>query len=344
MTIVVAAVAACGGGGQESGLTPLSRTRMAALAMPNNVKQPPPGHPLLYVSDWSTGNVYAYDYPSGTQVASATITSFAGSEPYGQCVDRHGRVFITDYLNGKARSYLHGSPVIHHHFNPPGAIVPAKAIGCSVDRWDDLAVAYYSSAGPDNAYIAVWTGEVGAPTLYSLAACDYMWSPGYDHNGDLFVEGENAAMNAVSVCELPHLAVAMNLVTLSGVPAINSPGGVMWDGQYVALSDQNVNGSTNQTALYQTSLAGTTLTYQSTTTLTDTCYSTYTDVVQPFVVGTHNTPVTVVQGHHVIGANPWCLNAGVPELDYWDYPAGGSDSGRLTGPPANPRGQSVSFP
>ncbi len=340
--IVLAAVgiAACGGNTQSVPV-PLSVAGLAALT-PDRAKQPPPANGLLYVSDWSTGDVFAYLWPSGNSVASATITSFAGSEPDGLCVDRHGRVIVTDYLVGTVRSYPRGSPSVHRTFNLPAGITSAQAIGCSVDQLNHLAVAYYSTS-LGHAAIAVWPHEAngpGAPNVYSDTSCDAMWSPGYDHDGNLFVEGMSGGV--VSICELPDGATTMNTVALNGA-TISSPGGVMWDGHYIMLSDQDASGA-NLTALYQTTLSGTVLTVQGATTLSDTCYSNYTDLPQPFVVGTHNTPMTMTQGHSVIGANLSCPLGGLGEVGFWAYPAGGSSTGHLASVPANPQGQAVSFP
>jgi hypothetical protein len=122
----------------------------------------------------------------------------------------------------------------------------------------------------------------------------------------------------------------------------------MWDGQYVALSDQ-MAGSLNETGLYQTTYAGgtaPTLTYHSSTILLDTCYANYTDVPQPFIVGMTNTPHTVNQGHSVVGGNLYCdIAGGQSRVETWPYPAGGFPSGNLqVGVGTKPYGQSVSFP
>jgi hypothetical protein len=166
-----------------------------------------------------------------------------------------------------------------------------------------------------------------------------MWPPGYDRNGNLFVEGESSG-GVVNVCELPPGATAMNTVTLSGVPTIYFPGSVMWDGHYIALSDQQEGGN-DQEGIYYTSLAGTTLTYHGTSILTDTCNGTMTDVVQPFIVAHHNTPLTTAQGHHVVGGN---LSCSTGTVDVWAYPAGGNPVATPTPAPGLPYGQSVSFP
>src|ERR1700761_7014239 len=61
-----------------------------------------------------------------------------------------------------------------------------------------------------------------------------MWPPGYDNKGNLFVEvGPN-------VCELPAGGSALIDVTLDH--SLGFPGSIMWDGKYLALTDQSYPG------------------------------------------------------------------------------------------------------
>jgi hypothetical protein len=67
-------------------------------------------------------------------------------------------------------------------------------------------------------------------------------------------------------------------------------GGTMWDGKYIALSDQQFN-SQKETVIYRVTLSGSKLTEVGKTLLGDTSFEHEADVLQPFVVGDKNTPV-----------------------------------------------------
>jgi hypothetical protein len=130
-------------------------------------------------------------------------------------------------------------------------------------------------------------------------------------------------------------------MTLSG-GTINSPGSVMWDGQYIALTDQKAHPF--KTGIYRTTLSGTTLTVVGTETiLHDSCILAHHNsrLVQPFIVGTTNTPLTTTTGTKIVGGDVTCA-AGKVAL--WHYTAGLGSYNAMPGPPVLPYGQSVSFP
>jgi hypothetical protein len=112
----------------------------------------------------------------------------------------------------------------------------------------------------------------------------------------------------------------------------------MWDGKYLALTDQEAGGA-YQTGIYQATLSRATLTSQGETILSDPCDSGLTDVIQPFIVGAKNTPNTKMQGTVVVGGNAFCPGT----FDYWKYPAGGDPIKTLPSAPQEPVGQSVSI-
>src|SRR5579871_2156735 len=59
---------------------------------------------LMYVSDGTLSAVLVFAYKSRKQVGQLT----AFNEPYGQCVDAKGDVWITDVSNGTVAEYAHG--------------------------------------------------------------------------------------------------------------------------------------------------------------------------------------------------------------------------------------------
>jgi len=341
---LAALLAACNGGGSSSlaptagSLTPLSGHGSIALTMPHYIERPvhsdrgrswlkplPDAHSaLLYVSDQATNDVYVYSYPSGA--AEGTLTGF--DEPYGQCVDKNGDVFITNYGSGTAIEYARGGTSPISTYSPGGT-----PIGCSVDANGDLAVTSF-----DPGEVTVYAGgNPSSGTTYSSSSCEYLWTMGYDRHDNLVGAGESTA---TAVCELAVGEGTMTTDSFSGT--IYFPGGTMWDGKYIAVADQEAAGA-DQTAIYPSKLKAATLTEEGDTVLSATCYNNYADVVQPFIVGAKNTPLNKKQSKSVIGSNLWCVDGSGPQLECWNYPAGGNSVWSLGSPPAEPYGQVVSF-
>ncbi|MGA2760913.1 MAG: hypothetical protein ABSF08_11400 [Candidatus Cybelea sp.] len=331
----------------QTHFTPLAVQSSALLAPPHASVSPDTPQKFLYVSDWPN-SVWSYKYSPPSVVFRFTLAGATFNEPYGQCVDAAGNVFITNYGvsgagHGKTYRYPHNGVGGPTHTYSNGT---ASAIGCSVYGANpgDLAVTYYSTAastGPGE--VRIWSGESGTPTTYSgqPSGCYNLWPGGFDSSGNLFVEGEPAGGGAVSVCELTAPPRAWSPLTLGFT--IYGPGSVMWDGRYLALTDTQA-GNANETAIFQATLSGTLLTVHGETVLSDTCSNDYVDTVQPFILGRHNTPANTRQGSDVIGGNLACAAAGNDRVDDWKYPAGGSPALMVPNPPPSPYGQAVSLP
>jgi hypothetical protein len=270
---------------------------------------------LLYISDLATGDVFVYDYPSGEPVGK--LTGF--DQPGAQCVDRKGDVYVATAsgLLGYKRGSTHRITTI-----------PGVAKGCVV-HLNSYSVLLSSTSGPDHdctyykhqKHISCWQDP---------NACYTMWPIGADFQGIQVAEGEPSGGGAVSVCS--------EFAVLSFKQAIFSPGSVMWDGKYLALTNQQVGGAA-QTEIYQVSRSGKKLTLRGETFLADPCASGSTKVAQPFIVGTKNTLRNKKQGTVVVGGNAFCPGT----FDYWKYPAGGNPIMKLTSAPQEPSGDSVSI-
>jgi hypothetical protein len=321
---------------------PLSLSGLLAMSMHHYVAAPQePDHgtswmapdakairKLLYISDHHTDDVYVYNFASGKLVGK--LTGF--SDPYGECVDAKGDVWIANFSGSSVVEYAHGGTT-------PIATLATNgyAIGCSVAPEGDLSVADLTTpSGAGN--IELWQHASGTPISYSNSEyCYYVWPPGDDNYGNMFVE-TNASNY---VCEL-YYGGSQGLMpgnSSFSQSEISFPGGSMWDGEYVTFTDQQYD-QTNTTAIYQTieePCGG--LMVIGTTVLTDTCHNNYVGVVQPFIVGEKNTPNNTTQGTLVVGGNTWCKH----RVDVWNYPAGGNPVLSLKSAPLEPYGGSVSI-
>jgi hypothetical protein len=351
--LAAAILAACGSGtsgfdpsgapsGHQTGLTALSALREAALTMPRFVApvlhtdrgqswmRPDKSEKtaLFYVGDWSTNDVFAYDYKSGKQVGQLTGLS----DPYGMCVDAKGDIYIANFGNGTVEEYAHGGTSPINTYSPGGA-----PIGCAVDSKGDLAATSF-----DPAAVTVYAGgDPSKATTYSDKLCEYLWTMGYDNKGDLVGIGESSS---IVICAV--LAGSKTMTTLaydsgSGV-TIDFPGGTTWDGKYLALSDQEAGGGF-EGGIVQARLKGKRLVYVGKTVLDDNCFGDYVDLVNPFIAGKTNALWNGEQGNAVVGPNLWCQDAGTSQVGYWHYPSGGNPFKTLGSPPANPYGAGVSI-
>ncbi|HLY03678.1 MAG TPA: hypothetical protein VKR56_14430 [Candidatus Cybelea sp.] len=334
--VAAAALAGCGGVPTQPG--------SAQPAYPGGARGstriPPPAPPLLYVSDQSTGNIYVWNWNTLGAVPGDEITGLF-TKPYGQCVDSQGDVYISDYATGNTLEFARGATTPRNTYAYPGAGSGA-AIGCSVDSRGDLAVSYYSTSGNANApqgELAVWPGGGGTSYQYTSTSCYNMWPPGFDHSGNLIVQGTTSS-GTPEICELPAGGTSLSTLTLSG-GTINSPGSVMWDGQYIALTDQKAHPF--KTGIYRTTLSGTSLTVVGAETiLRDTCILVHHNsmLAQPFIVGTTNTPGTSSIGTKIVGGDLTCTTG---KVALWHYTGGLAPYNSATPAPLLPYGQSVSF-
>jgi hypothetical protein len=139
------------------------------------------------------------------------------------------------------------------------------------------------------------------------------------------------------VCELPNGSSTLSPITFN--QKIYSVGGIMWDGQYITVTDDKYNGNPG-TAIYEATptLSGG-LNLVRTTRIGYAPYCGWNaPVQQPFIVGNKNTPVNSQRGTAVVGP-PGC---GSGLFDHWAYPSG-TYVKSLFDAPISPQGQSVSI-
>ncbi len=182
---------------------------------------------LLYASTIE-GRVFVFSFPRGGLAGTFDVP--AGEDVWGACADRKGDVFITSERSETSSfvyEYAHGGTTPIATLRDDGYV----AADCASDpATGDLAVASYDEGSSGGANVAVYAGARGKPRRYvdsklSVAFC------GYDGRGNLFVDGHGA----YQLAELPKGSATFKNLTLS--EQLVRPGGIEWDGKYLAIED-----------------------------------------------------------------------------------------------------------
>ena len=226
---------------------------------------------LIYVSDTNHSVVLIFDYNTG-----AIVGHLSGFwDPQGQCVDARGDIFIADYSNVRMVEYAHGGSKPIKTLQTDGS-----PISCSVSPNGDLAAVYDHTPRSHQSEVVIFKHASGTPTVYKNAKCYYMLQPGYDHEGNLYVQGTTyKGGSKAEVCKIPKSGSPMQPVKSSA--DIVYPEGVMWDGKHIALSGESYSGS--GTIIYQMKETTSGLAVASKTTLgVNGCNGTL--VQEPFIV------------------------------------------------------------
>jgi hypothetical protein len=198
---------------------------------------------LLYISGGSSSDskVDIFTYPKGKAAGELTGLAY----PSGMCVDQAQDVFVTE-LDGPRDivEYAHGGTTPIATLNDPDEF----PIGCSVDpTTGNLAVANeigtYGSGS-----VSIYLGATGSPQgPYSDSAFHEIWFCGYDDLGNLFIDGVNGS-DQFQFAELPKGSSSFTNISLN--QRFHWPGGIQWDGTYVAVGDRQGG------VIYQTNGAG----------------------------------------------------------------------------------------
>lgn len=315
-TCAVAAILAACGGSQPPVAAPGAIPRTSAIATqadrgPSWMLPEAGKHELLYVSNWTSSKVTVYTYPEGQLVGK--LTGFA--QPYGECIDNSGDVFITNFNGSDIFEYRRGAL-------RPKAIISDSGehpAGCSVDpTTGNLAVnnsyTVTNEAGSISLYEHNPHHHWGTPTILSDSSFFYMYFCGFDATGNLFVDGYTSYGGSFILAVLP--AGSGTFTNLSLNQTIEVPGGIMWDGQYMTLADSGLSPS----VIYRFTVSGSTATVVGSTTLSGS------DIVQYWV-----------NGSKIVGPQPNTSSVGI-----WDYPAGGEAVRSVTDGLHAPGGLTVS--
>jgi hypothetical protein len=263
---------------------------------------------LLYISA-SAKSVYVYSYPDGKR--EGTLTGF--DYPSGLCVDQHGHIFVTAFGTSQIFEYAHGGASSIRTLSDPGQ----RPEGCSVDpTTGSLAVTSFASTSSSAGSVQIYKKARGEPETYSNADFVQVWFCGYDDAGNLFIDGFNRGTRKtrrVQFAELRRDGHSLKNVALN--TRLRYPGGVQWDGKYVAIGDTHT--------IYQFSISeGRGIEVGSTPLARSTA-------VYQFWI----------QGTTVIGPNSKVYGSG--SVKFWNYPAGGKPTKAIDRLPS-PIGSTVS--
>lgn len=260
---------------------------------------------LLYVSlgDPNEHVVLVYSYRNRTLLG--TLTGF--DYPQALCVDAAQDLYVTDNRRYQISEFRHGgSNRIKVLVDPAGA-----PLGCAVDPSSgDLAVANFASKGSAGGNLAIYRHAKGIPKVYVSDAVHYYWFPAYDDAGDLFVDGLNAA-SSVALAELPAGGHQFHALKLD--QEIEYPGGIYWDGRYLAVGDQRTG------SVYEFAISNFTATLEKTTNV-----SAADDLFEFWISPDDRVLVGAAYGDGYGDDSA---------VYYWKYPRGGVPRHTITGVP-----------
>jgi hypothetical protein len=310
---VVAALASCG---PRAGLDPaatgsVGQGRRMANGMTSN--------DLLYVSD--DIDVYVYSYPGARLVD--TLTNLYA--PWGLCSDAAGDVFVSENTgNGEVVEFAHAGTEPIATFADPN--VP---FGCAVSpATGDLAVTTYAGQSPrTSGSIAIFYAAVigsAPPRVYHAPHLFFYFFCAYDDSGNLFVAGQTARLEP-AVDELSKGKRSFTELMLQGLPKdFHLPGGLSWDGRYLALGDPDHN------RIYRLKISGSTARLFGSVKLAEG------DQVEEFSIVAFADKSR--RGRRLIGPNS--LSESVM---FWPYPSGGLPTKTIMNIPYLPIGTALSI-
>jgi hypothetical protein len=295
--------AAQSGANAQSLLFPFAQRNTAITVHPDRgrswVAPDAKRHALIYVSDYGTGDVYILEYKTGN--LEGTLTGF--SDPFGMCVDKAGDVFIANYVGENILEYAHGGSSPIANLDDTGYLPK----GCSVDpTTGNLAVTNYAAYPYASGNLSIYQHAQGTPKPYTDPNFILYGFCGYDNKGNLFVDGyyPSSEGSRAVFAELPSGETSFRDFPLNQ-GQISQPGGVMWDGKYVAV--ENYGGY--QSPIYQFQITSSGAMVVGSTPLQENG--------QIFQFGMNGRRD---KGQHRMVIAPEGTGG---ELGFWDYPAGG---------------------
>lgn len=278
---------------------------------------------LLYISDGDNGTVTVYTYRKRQLVG--TLTGFG--VPWGLCSDEN-HIFVADYQNEDIVEYRHGES------QPIKTLSTANyfPVDCSVNPLTgDLAVASISSQGslgyPPGA-ISIYKKAKAPPKVYNTSQNLNFIACAYDNMGNLFADGSGYSGPAFQLVELPSRHKKLIKIRIKP-PLSNSlyPGGLQWDGKYVALGIAN-------STIYQYAVTKEVAKEAGVTELSGKGVAIGLFWLGKFGKGTNPLATQLVALTNYNNPN---------EAQYYDYPSGGTPTEVITAALDGPLGATVSF-
>jgi hypothetical protein len=276
------------------------------------------GH-LLFISDSGVGDVYIYELPSYTLMA--TITGF--HLPQGMCSDNSGDVWLASTHDFQIVEFNHAGSIVNRLSDTSG-----WPVGCAWDsRTGNLAVTNIIDFNTNGAQVPgevlVYPGATGTPTAYQDPDMYNYYSVAYQTNGNLFFSGyRDYSDTTFGLDEIPLHANAPSQMTVSG-GTIYDPAGLQWH-QGLLVGDQACGGSyaPETSCVYQLSVSHLAGTIEGSTALKDWNGYAACDVVQALLGGQtlyggdYEFPPTSGYG---------CSDpSGYSAVYSWAFPGGGS--------------------
>jgi hypothetical protein len=169
---------------------------------------------------------------------------------------------------------------------------------CAVDpKTGNLAVTNFATSSGGSGSVTIYKKAKGNPKIYSDLEINRAFMCGYDDKSNLFVDGFGAPPSqAFEFAELAAGQTTMKNIKIDR--SIEFPGGVQWDGKYVAVGDE-------ESKIYQVEVSGTKGKVKGSTLLGGE--------VAEIEFG--------IQSGKVVATNQESLSNG--EVGVWNYPAGG---------------------
>ncbi|HEV3090563.1 MAG TPA: hypothetical protein VGX91_03865 [Candidatus Cybelea sp.] len=276
---------------------------------------------LLFVSDYSSGDVYMMVLPQMT--LRGTLTGF--NQPQSLCNDDQGNVWIPATGSNQIFKYSRAGTLLATLTDPDGG-----PDGCAVDSTTgNLAVVnQYNGSGPSSGpgEVLIYPNGSGSPVVYATNSIFSYWNATYDPQGNLYVDGcTSSSYCTFALAELPAgSSQTLTPITLTG-GTIYFTGAVQWDKveKNLMIGDQECNGQgpPNETScVYNASVSGSTATITSTTPLNNSAGGPSCDVDQPVLIRYYSR--NVIAGPDLEGAG-YCGRTDT-SIGRWNFPAGGS--------------------
>jgi hypothetical protein len=297
----LALLAGCGGG-VPGGAPQQSPIQSAPSGDRSGSWMKPDGYTgaLLYVSDPGANVVNVLSYPNGKRLGK--LTGF--DRPRGECVDGDGNVYVTNEGASNVLEYAHGGTTPIDTIPDPGQ----NPYDCAVNLNEGnltghFAILNISTTTGGRGTVTVIGGQAeGTYKLNMFSSVKFLSYTQQQNVGNLFVDGTNSSGGFQMAILGPHRN-KFRPVTMPH--SIGAPGGIQWDGKYLAVGDQN--GPSGTTVVDRFGIRNGNISFVDTVPLSSSVDQFFTD------------------GKTLVG--PSSLGATVY---FWDYPAGGPPTKTLT--------------